>query len=99
MFNYTITQNETKTMTRNAWEAHGYTLVIVTRENKDPRITIENPMNAPSIFVNDFATEKHVVVNWSALGSRNPVEAREYAEQIITATEVAEKFQLIIDTM
>lgn len=99
MFNYTITQNENNTQTKHAWEAYGYTLSIVTLESGRTRTMVSNPMDAPSIFVNDFATEKHVVVNWSALGNRNPAEAREYAEQIITATEVAEKFQEIIDAM
>lgn len=100
MFNHTITQNENQTATKQSWETHGYTLSIVTHDDGHTYIAVNNPMKAPSIFVHDFGFEdKTVVVNWSALGSRNPAEAREYADQIITATEVAEKFQEIIDAM
>lgn len=99
MFNYSITTNEDKTITKQSWESHGYTLAIIALESGRTRIMVENPIDGPSIYVNDFSTEKAAVVNWSALGSKSPAEAREYAEQIIAATEVAEGFQQIIDAM
>lgn len=99
MFNYTITPSEDKTMIKHTWESNGYSLSIVALENKDHRIMVSNPMDAPSIYVDPFKEDKTVLVNWSALGNRGPAEAREYAEKIVQVSEVAEGFQQIIDAM
>lgn len=100
MFNYTITKNEDKTITKQTWESHGYTLSVITRAEGYTRIVIQRPnIDAPDIHVDDFSEDKTVTVNWASIGSTNPAQAREYAEMIVTASEVAEGFQQIIDAM
>lgn len=100
MFNYTITQNESQTATKQSWEAHGYILSIVTLESGEIRRMLDNPMNSPDLFIDDFGHDKDTItVNWSALGDKSPDQANEYAEKLAAAAKVAKQFQQIIDMM
>lgn len=99
MFNYTITTNEDKTITKQSWESHGYTLSVITRTEGYTSIMVESPMDAPDIHVDEFSDDKTAEVNWASTGSTSPAAAREYAAMIVTASEVAEGFQQIIDAM
>ena len=99
MFNYTITTNEDKTITKQSWESHGYILSVITRAESYTSIMVESPVDAPDIHVDEFSNDKTAEVNWASIGSTSPAEAREYAAMIVTASEVAEGFQQIIDAM
>ena len=97
--NYTTTRNEEKNITRHDWELDGYTLTIIKYEDRSNRITIKAPLDAPELCVDDFREAPVVEVNWSAIGSVNSDEARDYAAKIVEAAEVADQFQDIIDLL
>ena len=97
--NYNITRNEEKTITRHNWELDGYTLTIIKYEDRSSRISIAPPIGAPELHVDDFREDPAVEVNWSAIGSVNSDEARDYAAKIVEAAEVADQFQDIIDLL
>ena len=97
--NYTTTRNEEKNITRHDWTLDGYTLTVIKYENRSNRITIKAPLDAPELCVDDFREAPVVEVNWSAIGSVNSDEARDYAAKIVEAAEVADQFQDIIDLL
>ena len=97
--NYTTTRNEEKNITRHDWTLDGYTLTIIKYENRSNRITIKAPLGAPELCVDDFREDPVVEVNWSAIGSVNSDEARDYAAKIVEAADIAETFQGIIDLL
>lgn len=97
--NYTTTRNEEKNITRHDWTLNGYTLTVAKYENRSNLITIKAPLDAPELCVDDFREAPVVEVNWSAIGSVNSDEARDYAAKIVAAAEVADRFQDIIDLL
>lgn len=97
--NYTTTRNEEKNITRHDWTLNGYTLTVAKYENRSNLITIKAPLDAPELCVDDFREAPVVEVNWSAIGSVNSDEARDYAAKIVEAAEVADQFQDIIDLL
>ena len=97
--NYTTTRNEEKNITRHDWTLDGYTLTVAKYENRSNLITIKAPLDAPELCVDDFREAPVVEVNWSAIGSVNSDEARDYAAKIVEAAEVADQFQDIIDLL
>ena len=97
--NYTTTRNEEKNITRHDWTLDGYTLTVAKYENRSNLITIKAPLDAPELCVDDFREAPVVEVNWSAIGSVNSDEARDYAAKIVAAAEVADQFQDIIDLL
>ena len=97
--NYTTTRNEEKNITRHDWTLDGYTLTIIKYENRSNRITIKARLGAPELCVDDFREDPVVEVNWSAIGSVNSDEARDYAAKIVEAADIAETFQGIIDLL
>ena len=97
--NYTTTRNEEKNITRHDWTLDGYTLTVAKYENRSNLITIKAPLDAPELYVDDFREAPVVEVNWSAIGSVNSDEARDYAAKIVEAAEVADQFQDIIDLL
>ena len=96
---HTITRNEEKNIIRHDWELDGYILTIIKYEDRSNRITIAAPLDAPELCVDDFREDPVVEVNWSAIGSVNSDEARDYAAKIVAAAEVADQFQDIIDLL
>ena len=97
--NYTTTRNEEKNITRHDWTLNGYTLTVAKYENRSNLITIKAPLDAPELCVDDFREAPVVEVNWSAIGSVNSDEARDYVAKIVEAAEVADQFQDIIDLL
>ena len=97
--NYTTTRNEEKNITRHDWTLDGYTLTVAKYENRSNLITIKAPLDAPELCVDDFREAPVVEVNWSAIGSVNSDEARDYAAKFVAAAEVADQFQDIIDLL
>lgn len=99
MINYNIARNAEKNIIRHDWELDGYTLSIIKDEDGDNRITTKSPLDAPTLYVDDFCETPVVAVNWSSSGDVNSSEAREYAAKIIAAADIADTFQNIIDGM
>lgn len=95
----TTTRNAEKNITRRDWEMDGYTLTIITFENRSNRISIGCPLDGPELRVDDFKEEPEVQVNWSAIGNVGGDMARDYAAKIVAAADIAETFQEIIDIL
>lgn len=79
------------------WELNGYKLSKITSPEKDVRWMVEADYELPSVHELGFSWKENpgYGVNWSAMGTKSPHEAFEYAGLLKNAAEAAFAFNEI----
>lgn len=97
--------DETRSLVEEHWANGDYTLISRRTRKSDGTLTARRwsvqaaEYGIPEISAPSGSVAPTFGVNWSAMGVRDTLEARKYADRISDAARAADRFSLIVETV